>query len=210
MRSWGISTRRHEKLEYHNHSTTILLKYALRPAAPKPLFVRTKKCIGKLQIDNRNIERLLHYFRPPWTNIDHNRFDYELCAIRRGASNDRFQAETFRILNEKYEYHSKIYTDVSKKDEKVGYAVVVSESTIKRRQFPQNSIYSAEQSTIINAIYSTANYKQKRVIITDSLSTIIAVSDSKKSKNPKTQLIPKLIDQASTNITLLWVLSHVG
>jgi hypothetical protein len=48
------------------------------------------------------------------------------------------------------------------------------------------------------------------VIITDSLSTIIAVSDRKKSKNPKTQLIRKLIDQASINITLLRVPIHGG
>jgi hypothetical protein len=159
---------------------------------------------GKLQIDTRKIERSPQYSRPPWTNIDHNTFDYELCAIRRGASIERLQAETFRILNEKYEQHNKIDTDGLNKDEKVGYAVVLSESTIKRRQFPQNSIYSAEQSAIINAIYSTASYNQKRVIITDSLSTIIAVvSDRKRSKNPKTQLIRKLIDQASTNIILL-------
>jgi hypothetical protein len=165
------------------------------------------KYLGKLQIDARKIERLPRYFRPSWTNIDHNRFDYEFCAIRRGASNDKFQAETFRILNEKYEHHSKIYTDGSKKDEKVGYAVVLSESTIKRKQFPPNSIYSAEQSDIINAIYSTANCNQKRVIITDSLSTIIAVFDRKRSKNPNIQLIRKLIDQASTNIKFLWIVA---
>jgi hypothetical protein len=41
-------------------------------------------------------------------------------------------------------HHSKIYTDGSKKDEKVGYAVVLSDSTTRRRQYPQNSIYSAE------------------------------------------------------------------
>jgi hypothetical protein len=100
---------------------------------------------GKLQIDTRKIERSPQYFRPPWTNtIDNNRFDYELCAIRQGASNERFQAETFRILNEKYEHHSTIYTDGLKKDEKVGYAVVLSQNTIRRRQFPQNSIYSSE------------------------------------------------------------------
>jgi hypothetical protein len=82
--------------------------------------------------------------------------------------------------------------------------------SIKRRQLPQNSISSAEQSAIINAIYSTASYNQKRVLIADSLSTIIAVSDRKRSKNRKTQLIRELINQASTNITLLWVPSHVG
>jgi hypothetical protein len=165
---------------------------------------------GKLQIDTRKMERSLQYFRPPWTNIDYNRFDYELSVIRRGASNKRFQAVTFRILIEKYEHHNKIYTDESKKDEKVKYAVVLCESTIKRRQLPQNSIYSAEKSAIINAICSTASYKVKRVIVTDLLSTIIAVSDRIRSKNPKTQLIRKLIDQASTNFTLLWVPSHVG
>jgi hypothetical protein len=157
--------------------------------------------LGKLQIDTRKIERFSQYFRPPWKNIDHNRFDFELCAVRRGASNESFQSEIFRILNEMYEHHSKIYTDGSKRDEKVGYAVVLSESKIKRRQFPQNSIYSAEQSAITNAIYSTASYNQKPVIITNSLSTIIAVSNRKRFKNQKTQLIRKLIDQASTNNT---------
>jgi hypothetical protein len=63
-------------------------------------------------------------------------------------------------------YEDTIYIDGSKKDEKVEYAVVLSDSTIRRRQIPQNSIYSAEQLAIINAIYSTANYNQKRVIIT--------------------------------------------
>jgi hypothetical protein len=162
------------------------MHYDQHSAAPKPLFVRAMGYFGKLQIDIRKIERSPQYFRPPWMNINHNRFDYELCGIRRGASNERYQAETFRIINEKYENHSKIYTDGSKKYKKVGYAEVLSESTIKRRQFPQNSIYSAEQSAIIYAIYSTASYNQKRVIVTDSLSTIIAVSDRKRSKNPIT------------------------
>jgi ribonuclease HI len=157
---------------------TKLVEYALRPAAPKPLFARAREYLEKLQIDTRKNERFPQYFRPPWTNID--------------------------------EHNSRIYTDGSKRNEKVGYAVVLIESTVKRRQFPQNLIYSAEQSAIINAFNSTANYNQKRVITTDSLNTIIAVSDRKRSKNPKTELIRKLIDQASTNITLLWALSHVG
>jgi hypothetical protein len=74
--------------------------------------------LGKLQINFRKIKRSPQYFSM-WTNIDHNRFDNKLCAIRRGASNERFQAEFFRILNEKYEHHSNIYTDVSEKNEKV-------------------------------------------------------------------------------------------
>jgi hypothetical protein len=83
---------------------------------------------------------------------------------------------------EKYEHYSEIYTytDGSKKEEKVEYAVVLNENTIKIRQFPRNSIYSSEQPAIINAIYSTAEYIKKRVIITDALSTMMAVSDRKR------------------------------
>jgi hypothetical protein len=59
--------------------------------------------------------------------------------------------ETNRILKEKYERHTKICTDGSKKEEEVGYTVVWQEQTIKRKIHPQNSIYSGEQSAIINA-----------------------------------------------------------
>jgi hypothetical protein len=72
---------------------------ALQPAASKPLFVRAMEYFGKLQIDTRKIERLPQYFRPQRTNIDHNRFVYEPCAIRLGASNDRFQAFSTKSTN---------------------------------------------------------------------------------------------------------------
>jgi ribonuclease HI len=38
---------------------------------------------------------------------------------------------------------------------------------------------------------------------------MIAVSNRKRSKNPRTQLIRKLFDQESTKVTLLWVSSHL-
>jgi hypothetical protein len=134
----------------------------------------------------RKIELSPQYYRPPWTEIDQSKFDFELCTIQRGSNNRRFQAETTRLLDEKYRLHIKAYTDGSKKEEKVGYAVVLPERTIKRRQLPQNSIYNVEQSA--------RKCKEKTVIITDSLSTMMAVLDRKRSKNPKTQTIRKLMD----------------
>jgi archaellum biogenesis ATPase FlaH len=67
--------------------------------------------------------------------------------------------------------------DGSKKEE-VGYAVVWEEQTIKRKI-------------------------RSHVIITDSLSTMMALSDRKQTKNPKTQTITKLMDQQGGEITLL-------
>jgi hypothetical protein len=109
------------------------------------------------------------------TTVTSDRHGQKLTTA--GASNGRYQAETTRILNEKYKHHSKI--------------------------FPQNSNYSAEQSAKMNANYFTKKYNQKRAIISDSLSTMMAVSNSKRSKNPKTQLIRKLIDHESTKVPLL-------
>jgi hypothetical protein len=63
----------------------------------------------------------------------------------------------------------------------IGYAVVWEEQTIKRKIHPQNSIYSAEQLAIINAIYNTWKKEGPKMIITDSLSTMMAVSDRKRT-----------------------------
>jgi hypothetical protein len=72
----------------------------------------------------RKIEITPQCNRPPWTTIDHQQHDFELHAIVRGSNNQRYRAETNRIWKEKYEHHTKIYTDGPKKEEEVGNAVV--------------------------------------------------------------------------------------
>jgi hypothetical protein len=94
-----------------------------------------------------------------------------------------------------------MYTDGSKKEKKVGYTVVLPEKTIKIRQLPQNSICSAEQSATINAICSTSKCKEKRVMITGFLCTMMAVSDRNSSNNPKTQIIQSLWTKSPQNET---------
>jgi hypothetical protein len=53
--------------------------------------------------------------------------------------------------------------------DKVRYAVVKEEHTIKKRILPQKTVFSADQSAIIGAIQSEKNNRHKIVIITDSL-----------------------------------------
>jgi hypothetical protein len=65
-------------------------------------------------------------------------------------------------------------------------------------------MYSAEDSVI------TWKKEGPKVIITDSFATMMAVSDRKRTKNPKTQTIRKLMHQQGGKITLLWVPWHVG
>jgi hypothetical protein len=80
---------------------------------------------------------------------------YAQSQRAKGSSIIRFRAETAKILEEKYNEHIKIHTDGSKKDEKVGCAVITADQKCRHRLKPQNTVYSAEQEAIIKAIYVT-------------------------------------------------------
>jgi ribonuclease HI len=69
----------------------------------------------------------------------------------------------------------KIFTDDSKKAEKVGCVVITPDQNFRKRLKPQNTVYSAEQEAIIKAIYVTQRTGERRLIIMDSLSTLMAV-----------------------------------
>jgi endonuclease/exonuclease/phosphatase (EEP) superfamily protein YafD len=73
--------------------------------------------------------------------------------------------------------------------DKVGYAVVKKKQTTKKRILPQNTVFNAEQSAIIE----------------DHLTTIMAAENRTPTKNPKTQTIRKMLDHEGPRITLLWV-----
>jgi hypothetical protein len=65
--------------------------------------------------------------------------------------------------------------------------VITPAQKLKKRLKPQNMVYSAEQKAFIKAIYVTQRTGDRRVIITDFLSTLMVVEGDINSKNPKTQ-----------------------
>jgi ribonuclease HI len=150
------------------------------------------------------------YNRTPWKPVNEKQFDVRLSAFGPRTSSERYRTETARTLNGEYSKHVKIYTDRSKKGDKVGYAIVKEEHTIKKRILPQNTVFSADQSAIIEAIQSEKNSRHEIVIITDSLSTIMAAESRTPRNNPKTQTIRNMMDQEGPRITVLWVPSHKG
>jgi hypothetical protein len=85
--------------------------------------------------------------------------------------------------------------------DKVGYAIVKEEHTIKKRILPQNTVFSTEQAAIIGEIQSKRNNRHEIVIITDSLSTIMAAESRTPTKNPKTQTIRKMLEHEGPRIT---------
>jgi hypothetical protein len=114
-----------------------------------------------------------------------------MCAIPKGASKERIKAD-------KYEEYDQIYTDGSLKDEKVGLGIVTNNQIIKK-----GSIYSAEQQAIITAIENTTRTNKPMIIVTDSLSSLLAASVNRWTRNPKTRIIRRLIDNLRNYIKLI-------
>jgi hypothetical protein len=72
--------------------------------------------------------------------------------MRQGTPNEIFRTEFQELVKEKYNDHTRIYTDGSKKEEKLGYAVITDQQSTRRRIRDQSSILNAEQEAIIGAI----------------------------------------------------------
>jgi hypothetical protein len=167
--------------------------------ATKPIFIRAIEYLGQLQIDVRRIKTTPYHLRPP-TPLEkrYEQIDQSLCAIPERSSSIRFSADIAKILEEKYNKLIRIYMDDSKKDEKVGCSMITPDQKFRKRLKPKNTVYSAEQEAIIKAIYVTQRTGERRVVITDSLSTLMAVEGDINSKNPKTLSLRKLMDEKSS------------
>jgi hypothetical protein len=106
--------------------------------------------------------------------------DFTMCSIIKRTSRERIVVQCTATLKGEYNERLKIFKDGSLNDERVGYAIVTPETTIKNQMKSQTTIFSAKQEAIIKAIYI---FKGKRamVIATDSLSTMMAVRDGQKT-----------------------------
>jgi ribonuclease HI len=67
--------------------------------------------------------------------------------------------------------------------------------------------YSAEQQAIITALENTTQTSKPTAISTDSLSTLLAASGNRWTRNPKTRNIR---NDSGNHISLIWVPSHAG
>jgi hypothetical protein len=153
--------------------------YAMNPGSPKPFFIRAAEFLGQMNIDGRKVEKTPDYIRTPWYIDDGKSMDWSLCKMRKGTPNE------ILLVNEKYNVHTRIYIDGSKKEEKIGYVVVTDQQSTRRRISDQSSIFSEEQDSIIDVIQKLPTTGVRGVIFTDSQSTMMAAPGTNHTKNPK-------------------------
>jgi hypothetical protein len=124
---------------------------------------------GELWVDTKKVETAPSYNRA---------LDFTMCSIIKRASREPIVVECTATLEGEYNERLKIFTNGSRKDERVGYAIVTLETIIKNRIRSQITIFSAEQEVITKAIYISKR-KGATVNATDSLSTMMTVEGTR-------------------------------
>lgn len=115
----------------------------------------------------------------------------------------------FKDFVEKGKYKSIYYTDGSKIDESVTYAVVKNERMRGGKVHCQSSVFTAEATAILNAVHmiKSDTLSLKSLIASDSLSVL---SEIKAIGFKKSTIAKKIINELTSNIDLVWIPGHFG
>jgi hypothetical protein len=100
---------------------------------PSPILMETIEKFGELGVDTRKIETAHSYKRVPWIITADKCLDFTMCSITKRASRERIVVECTATLGGEYYERLKIFTDGSLKNERVSYAIVTPETTIKNQ-----------------------------------------------------------------------------
>ncbi|KAL4119620.1 hypothetical protein QTP88_012418 [Uroleucon formosanum] len=119
-------------------------------------------------------------------------------------------AHFHEIIQSRFSNHSLIYTDASKSENGVGFAVVHNQTTIKHKLPTITNIFTAENYAILEAI-KLANSLQTNnfLIISDSLSVLTALKNPW-PRNEITQITQSELINTQKTFEFMWVPSHVG
>jgi hypothetical protein len=137
-------------------------------------------------------------------NIDTTMLDHP-----KGSSTLRIRTELEETLNANYPDYTQIFTDGSKMEERVGWAVVTPGEN-KEIQLPRPfSIFNAE-AVVINTAFSIARntIQPKRVILSYSLSYLTELDGMRKIYNPKVVRMRNQIHREKEHLILMWVSGH--
>lgn len=186
----------------------------------KPFHYYVSNAITENKLDKVHISKLHISPTPPWL-LNQCNIDYEYsCPYTK--TNDQLYIATLakEYIHNHFDNHLKVFTDGSKlNSDQVGCAFFIPDFNVRRQYRLNNniSIFSAEFFAIYMALSFLNDLPRpltQVVILTDSKSVLESLNNSSSKNRYDLQLECKiLIDQIikkGTDLTLLWIPSHVG
>jgi hypothetical protein len=195
--------------ENENHPVNKLLRdqevydeYAFRRKLYKPFFIRTQEACVTVEC----VKELEH---PPWMNNNSDNMITQLMACQKGQDRSEsvgIRAELETIIEEEgLRKYARVYTVGSVLEERSRCAIVMGHREAKIRLAGQMSIFNAEAQANIQAIKITRRWRvDKRILMTDSISNIVAQEETFTRGNSKKMVLKNLMAEEGSNLKLMW------
>ena len=147
--------------------------YEQKPKAIKSFGIRILSLFESANIKPQNVEK--HYTPniPAWC-VKQPDILFDLHSGNKSESNPHILKDDFRRLQSRNKNYQQVYTDGSKKDSKVGCAVISDNHSNMQRIPDDSSIFTAEAKAVDLALdfIRTCDTNNKLIIFSDSLSEL--------------------------------------
>ncbi|CAK9795846.1 Probable RNA-directed DNA polymerase from transposon X-element [Anthophora plagiata] len=187
--------------------------YDKKPKLPSPFYIRLHKILNPSTIEIiPTIERRQSEIAPWTMKLPHT--NTSLADLPKNSKSKIEHSTRFIELNSHYDRYNQVFSDASKSESGVGFALIANNKTIKKSLHKMTSIFTAEAYAILEAlIHTRTNNLQNLVIYTDSMSVIQALSTAHNSNHELIAYIQETYTELSNNnvdINIVWIPSHQG
>ena len=120
--------------------------YEQRPIAIKTLGIRISSLLESANVKPQNVERQFIPSLPAWC-LKQPEVLFDLRCGKKSESNPHILKDDFRKLQCHYKNYQQVFTDRSKEDSKVGWALI-SDNHSNMQRIPDASIFTAESKAV--------------------------------------------------------------
>lgn len=145
---------------------------------------------------------------PPWS-FKEFKIDLTMSNFDKSSTPPLRLKRTAEYLIRKNNTDTQLFTDGSFDGIRTGFAVVYENNIASERLMDFTSIFTAEMSAILKAIELATAIEGRCSIITDSLSSLLAIQNLK-TKDPLTKTIQSILAENSDKLSFIFVHSHIG
>jgi hypothetical protein len=141
---------------------------------------------------------------PPWIGDNIENIITKMMAVPKGAGTARLKTELEQTIEKKgLQEFTRVYTDGSVMEDRVGCSVICDPEEIKIRLAEQTCIFNAEAQAI-KAIKVTRTWGLvKRILITDSSSNLMPLETLYTKRNSKKTELKNLLTEEGSNLRLI-------
>ncbi|GBM22447.1 putative RNA-directed DNA polymerase from transposon X-element [Araneus ventricosus] len=207
-----LSLPEHPFFKYKQSQFILRLQKA-RPCVIPSFFTRASEFLNNLDLENLQVVPVLKYHLTPW-NTHGLKFLNPFKTFDKANTAPIVYQQLFADHRDLYYNFIPVFTDGSKCSSSTSFACVFINSTLSFQLHSSCSIFTAEITAILHALYQISNSPPDNYIVhSDPFSALESMTSLHRFSHPLTFNILELHDRLACrgfSVLLCWIPSHVG